>query len=159
MKKEYLLIFTMRKLLFVSFIFSGVCFPGLLHGQSSEHQKSELPLIKPVDLSTIDPSLFTVEEWYIPYYLKNFAAVANSVVTEGENKGFIDIVVWRSPDVNKPYNARIMESILSLVWFYTHQRPWNVYYGDPALKARIEAAFTYWCNLQHSDGRFSEYGP
>lgn len=131
----------------------------LLPAYGQDGDNDDLPLVKTVDLAKIDPSLFTQEEWYVPYYLKNFAAVANSVVSKGNNRGFIDIVVWRTPDVNKPYNARIMESILSLAWFYTHQRPWNGYYGDPALKARLEAALTFWCNMQNDDGRFSEYAP
>jgi hypothetical protein len=135
------------------------CLFQVLYGQGGNADSQDLPLVKTVDLATIDPSVFTQDEWYVPYYLKNFAAVANSVVSKGDNRGFIDIVVWRTPDVNKPYNARIMESILSLAWFYTHQKPWNVYYADPALKARIEAALAFWCNMQNDDGRFSEYAP
>lgn len=126
---------------------------------SGQTEHKSLPKIKLVDLSEIDPSLFLKEEWYVPYYLKNFSQVANSVIDTGAYRGYINIVVWRTPDVNKPYNARIMESILSLVWFYTTDRPWNPYYNDPALRARIEAALTFWCNIQNDDGRFSEYAP
>ena len=118
-----------------------------------------LPEVKQLDLRTIDPTLFSVDEWYIPFYLANFSTVANSVVDSGKDKGFINIPVWRSLQDNKPHNARIMESILSLAWFYTHQRPWNVYYSDAALKERLEAALTFWCDIQNSDGRFSEYAP
>ncbi len=46
-------------------------------------------------------------------------------------KGFINISVWRAPVDNKPYNARIMENILSLAYFYCTNRPWNVYYAPP----------------------------
>jgi hypothetical protein len=120
-------------------------------------ERDELNSVKPVDLNEIDPRLFSAEEWFVPYYLKNFSQVANSLIDTGSNRGFINIVVWRTPDVNKPYNARIMESILSLVWFYTTDRPWNPYYSDPALKTQIEASLTFWCNIQNDDGRFSEY--
>lgn len=115
--------------------------------------------VKPVDLASIELPWFTQEEWYIPYYLKHFSSLANSLVDTGQNRGYIQAVVWRTPDVNKPYNARIMENILSLAWFYTTDRPWNPYYGDPALRQRLETAITFWCNIQNEDGRFSEYAP
>ena len=113
--------------------------------------------VRPVDLSTINPDSFTAEEWFVPYYLKNFHQVANGVLDTGKNKGFINIPVWRQEEVNHPYNARIMESILSLVWFYTNKKSWNPYYGDAALRKKIELALTFWCNMQNEDGRFSEY--
>ena len=113
--------------------------------------------VKPVDLHTISPESFAPEEWFVPYYLKNFHRVANSVLDTGANKGFINIPVWRQEEVNHPYNARIMESILSLVWFYTNKKSWNPYYGDSALREKIELALTFWCNMQNEDGRFSEY--
>jgi hypothetical protein len=119
--------------------------------------KEKSTKVKPVDLSAISPDAFTPEEWFVPYYLKNFHRVANSVLDTGANKGFINIPVWRQEEVNHPYNARIMESILSLVWFYTKQKPWNPYYGDAALRNKIELALTFWCNMQNEDGRFSEY--
>jgi hypothetical protein len=125
----------------------------------SDHHEQKLPEVKSVELRSVDPSLFSKEEWYVPYYLKNFSRVANSVLDTGTNRGFINISVWRTPDVNMPYNARIMESILSLTWFYTTKRPWNPYYGDPALQKRIETALTFWCNIQNDNGKFSEYAP
>ncbi len=120
---------------------------------------SQWAAIPDIDLSKFKPSDFTDAELDIPYYLKHFHTVANSVVETGADKGFINISVWRSPDDNKPYNARIMESILSLAWFYCTNRPWNIYYGSPALRQRLEAALLFWYNSQHTDGRFSEYGP
>jgi hypothetical protein len=118
-----------------------------------------LPRVEPVDLNEIDPNQFSRDEWYVPYYLKNFSAVANSLTDTGEHRGFINLAIWRTHDVNKPYNARIMENVLSLVWFYTTKRPWNPYYNDPALRERIEAALTFWCSIQSEDGKFSEYAP
>jgi hypothetical protein len=67
--------------------------------------------------------------------------------------------VWRNDRDNRPHNARIMESLLSLAWFYCADRPWNPYRGHPAVRARLEAAFAFWCRIQNPDGRFSEYGP
>ncbi len=118
---------------------------------------NSLPEVKEVDLSQIDPSLFSEEEWFVPYYLEHFATVANSVADTGENRGFFNLSVWRGAHNHHTYNARVMEGILSLVWFYCTDRPWNVYHGDPALKNRIEASLQFWCNMQHTDGKFSEY--
>ena len=116
-----------------------------------------LPMVKEVDLNKIDPGLFDESEWYVPYYLKYLARVANSVVDSGDNYGYFGISVWRGRNQHHTYNARIMEGILSLVWFYTKDRPWNLYYNDPALGARIEAALTFWCNSQKPNGLFTEY--
>lgn len=121
--------------------------------------QSQWPAVPVVDLSKFKPSDFTDDELDMPYYLKHFHTLANGVMETGPDKGFINIAVWRSPDGNKPYNARIMENILSLAYFYCTNRPWNVYYGSPALRPRLEAALSFWCRIQHTDGRFSEYGP
>ena len=126
---------------------------------SCSRNSSELNQVKSVDLTQVDPILFSKEEWFIPYYLFHFPRVANSLIDSGTNKGYIDIAVWRTPDVNKPYNARIMENILNLVWFYTTDSAWNPYYNDPALQTQIEATLTFWCNIQNKDGMFSEYAP
>jgi hypothetical protein len=119
-------------------------------------QWAEVPA---ADLTKFKPSDFTDDELDIPYYLQHFHTFANGVMETGPDKGFINIAVWRTPDVNKPYNARIMENILSLAWFYCTNRPWNIYYGSPALRPRLEAALSFWCRIQNTDGRFSEYGP
>jgi hypothetical protein len=125
---------------------------------NSEYDSSTpLPKVKEVDLTKIDLSDFAVEEWYMPYYLKNFAAVANSVADTGANRGYFNLSVWRGSQNHHTYNARIMEGILSLVWFYCTDRPWNPYYNDKALKKRIEASLSFWCSIQNDDGRFSEY--
>ena len=110
-----------------------------------------------LDASRIKPSVFSDAELDLPYALAHFARFANSVLMEGPDRGFISISVWRTPKDNRPYNARIMENILSLAWFYTAERKWNPYRGHPALRARLEAALDFWCRIQNSDGRFSEY--
>jgi hypothetical protein len=118
---------------------------------------NDLPKVKEVDLSQIDPANFAEDEWFMPYYLNHFASVANSVADSGENRGYFNLSVWRGSHNHHTYNARVMEGILSLVWFYCTDRPWNVYYSDPALKKRIEASLQFWCKIQNTDGRFSEY--
>lgn len=129
----------------------------LLFALPACHSTNYLPKVKEVNLSQIDPASFSEEEWFIPYYLKHFAAVANSVVDTGEDRGFFDLSVWRGSHNHHTYNARVMEGILSLVWFYCTDRPWNIYYADQALKKRIEASLQFWCKIQNTDGRFSEY--
>ena len=111
------------------------------------------------DTAKTRPSDFADEDLDLPYYLVHFARFANSVAMEGPERGFIGLSVWRSPKDNRPYNARIMENILSLAWFYSVQRKWNPYRGHPAVRARLEAALDFWCRIQNSDGRFSEYQP
>ena len=113
--------------------------------------------VAPADLSRLSPSDFRDDELDLPYYLAHFHRLANSIALDGPRRGFIDIAVWRSPADNQPYNARIMENILSLVFFYATDRPWNRYRGDPALRARLEAALDFWSRSQSPDGRFSEY--
>lgn len=123
---------------------------GVLRAQWAE--------VPPVDLGTLSPAAFADEELDLPYYLHHFHRVANRVVEEGENRGFIDISVWRRRRDNRPYNARIMENHLSFAWFYCTDRPWNPYYNHPAVRQRLEAVLEFWCDMQHEDGRFSEYG-
>lgn len=112
--------------------------------------------VPPIDLSTVSPSDFADDELDLPYYLAHFSRVANSVVMEGPNRGFIDIPIWRSPELNVPDNPRIMENVLALAYFYATDRPWNPYYGHPAVRARLEAALSYWVSLEHDDGGFSQ---
>jgi hypothetical protein len=118
-----------------------------------------LPKVPVTDLSKLKPSDFKDDELDMPYYLANFHRVANAIVEEGENRGFIDIAVWRSKNDNKTYNARIMENCVTLAFFYCTDRPWNIYYKHPALRARLEAALQRWCNMQTPDGKFTEYSP
>jgi len=115
--------------------------------------------VRAADLSRLSVNEFRDDELDLPYYLANFHRVANAVALSGPRRGFIDIPVWRDLKDNQPYNARIMESILSLTFFYTTNRPWNPYRGDPALRARLEAALDFWAPSQSDDGRFSEYAP
>jgi hypothetical protein len=121
--------------------------------------ESQTPPVRPADLSRLSVDDFRDDELDLPYYLANFHRVANSVALSGPRRGFIDIPVWRDLKDNQPYNARIMENILSLAYFYCTNRPWNPYRGDPALRARLEAALDFWARSQSPDGRLSEYAP
>jgi hypothetical protein len=118
-----------------------------------------LPKVPPVDLGQLKPGDFSDAEVELPYYLAHFHRVANSVSEEGELRGFFDLSVWRGQVNHKTYNARVMENCLSLAFFYCTQRSWNPYYGDSALRQRLESALDYWCRMQSPEGKFSEYGP
>ena len=144
-----------------SFLLSGMALgssfllpPPLVLGQSNGSPVDPLP---PADLTKIAPESFTDEELDLPFFVAHFHRVANSVRREEPAKGFIDIAVWRNKRDNMPYNARIMESILSLAFFYTVDRPWNPFLGDPRLRSRLEAALSFWCDSS-KNGQFSEYG-
>jgi hypothetical protein len=118
---------------------------------------STLPEVKPAELAKLSPTDFSDEDIDLPYYLFHFHTVANAVESTGPNRGFIHINVWRRSD--EAYNARVMENILSLAWFYCADRPWNPYRGDPALRSRLEAALDYWIREQLPDGQFPQSGP
>jgi hypothetical protein len=112
------------------------------------------PLVPAVDLSRLKVDDFRDDELDLP--LLHFHELANSVAIEGSSRGYFNLPVWRRPADNRPYNARVMENILSLVWFYTADRPWNPYRGSPAVRERIEAALGFWLRAQTVDGKFSE---
>ena len=117
------------------------------------------PEVPPFDASKVKPSDFSDADLDMPYNIAYLSRIANSVETDGPDRGFINISVWRGAGQLRPYNARIMESILTLAWFYASPRKWNQYYANKALRARLELAIEYWCNMQSPDGRFSENGP
>jgi len=121
-------------------------------------QAAALPPVPPLDSSKIKPSDFSDADLDMPFALSHFARLANSMLLEGPDAGFLTLSVWRGTANLHPYNARIMENILTLTWFYVTDRPWNQYRGHPALRARLELALTYWCGLQGPGGEFSEYG-
>ncbi|HUB26788.1 MAG TPA: hypothetical protein VL992_15285 [Tepidisphaeraceae bacterium] len=109
------------------------------------------------DWSKIHPSDFRDDELDLPYYLQHFHELANGVVENGPRRGDIEVRMWRNNVAY--YNARDLENYLTLAFFYCTNRPWNPYFGSPAVRERLEAVLTYWCNEQSPDGRFSEYGP
>lgn len=115
-------------------------------------------LIPPADLQSIGLKAFEDSELDLPYYVGNFHKIATAVEPEDPHRGFIRAAVWRKAEENQPHNARVMENILSLAFFYTQQRPWNPWYGSPQLKLRLEAALSYWLSIQGPEGQFSETG-
>ncbi|HEV2325678.1 MAG TPA: hypothetical protein VGS10_17135 [Terracidiphilus sp.] len=117
------------------------------------------PPVAPIDPPKIHPSQFDDADLDMPYALVHFAEVANSILLDGPHRGWISLSVWRGTSNCHWYDARIMENILSLAWFYTAPRPWNPYRGNPELRYRLELALQFWCGIQNDDGRFSEYGP
>lgn len=139
-------------------LFSRISLLLPLTAAIATHLTAALPTVQPVDFSKISPADFADEDLALIPNLAHLHTVANAIVEEGPNKGFINISVWRHGKDNQPYNARIMENVLTLTWFYTAKRTWNPYYGDAALRARIEAALDFIARSQNSDGQFSEYG-
>jgi hypothetical protein len=113
--------------------------------------------VRPVDPAAIKLSDFANNELDLPYYLVNFHRVANAIPLEGDLRGWITLSVWRGDANQRTYNARVLESNLSLAYFYCTKRPWNPYYGDPAVRARLDAMLERWCAMQSPDGKFSEY--
>lgn len=122
-------------------------------------QAAQLAPVPELDAARIKPSEFSDADLDMPFALSHFARLANSMLLEGPDAGFLNLSVWRGTAQLRPYNARIMESILTLTWFYTADRSWNQYRGNAALRARLELAIRFWCGSQSPDGAFSEYGP
>jgi hypothetical protein len=91
----------------------------------------------------VNPSQFVGEDYKYGYYLKHLPTVANAVLMDGPNRGFINLVVWRGQSKNVPGNARILENHVALAFFYTANKPWNVYRGNQALRARLEAVLEF----------------
>ncbi len=119
--------------------------------------QAEWEKVPTMDWSGVKIEDFTDRELDIPRMLAYFSTVANGVVEQGENRGFLDIKVNRNPEDNKPYNARIMENHLALAYFYTVDRPWNKYRGSEAVKKRLEAMLEFWLTRHSPDGWLAEY--
>lgn len=111
------------------------------------------------DEDYISPHVWSNDRRGIPYYYKHFHTVANAVRLEEPHRGFVDIVVHRSPEHNFPYNARVQENHLWFTYFYTNPAPWNMYYGMPLVQYRLEAILEHLLTLQGPKGEFSEYSP
>jgi hypothetical protein len=120
---------------------------------------SAFPQVQPFDPARLRLSDFADADLDMPYNLTWLPRIANSVETDGPNRGFINLAARRGAGEFQTYNARIMESILSLAWFYASPRKWNQFYANKALRARLELALEFWCNLQSPDGKFSLDSP
>ena len=77
-----------------------------------------VPQVPPFDSIKLRPSDFSDADLDMPYNLTYLPRIANAIETDGPDRGFINISVWRGTAQLHPYNARIMESILTLAWFY-----------------------------------------
>jgi len=117
------------------------------------------PPVSAVDWSAVSLQDFADHELEVPRFLHHFAQVANAVVESGPERGYFDLKVNRPPAENQPYNARIMEMQMALAYFYGADRPWNPYFGDPAVRVRLEAMLARWVGMPNGDGLFAEYSP
>jgi hypothetical protein len=118
-------------------------------------QPAPLPEVAALDPATIDLADFTGLEQQIAPYLGNLARLANSVNDDSAtDHGFITCNCWRAGQ--GPNDARVMENVLTLAYFYTADRPWNPYHRDAALRGRMEAALRFMLGTQNADGSFPQ---
>ncbi len=118
------------------------------------------PQVAGVDLSAIPLDAFSGADlatgwsnhYPMPYYLAHISTLANSVQMDGPEKGWINHRVWRSPLEYQIRDPRPMEAVLNMAWFYASDRPWNPYFGDEALRVRLEAALNYYTNTVEENG-------
>lgn len=118
------------------------------------------PAFRP--LPELDPTRVTVDQFAddeldLLYYLAHFGRVAGSVVEAGPDRGYIELPVWRTPSA--PFNARVMENIVALAYFYATPRPWNPYHAAPGVRDRLEAALRFWLRLPSPEGALPQYAP
>ncbi|PPG35708.1 hypothetical protein C5E10_02940 [Pseudoclavibacter sp. RFBG4] len=109
-------------------------------------------------ISSPSRALFAPNEQVLGRYLMSVTGMANDIVDyHGATYGFMGGGWWRSPDTQNPKNARTMEHIATLAWFYANKRDWNPYYLDPKLLSRLEAAIGYYTSLQFDDGSYPDW--
>lgn len=121
-------------------------------GERQQVGRSPLPVV--LDRArALDRTVFEGHEQCLAPYLVSLADIANSVADEP--RGAITGGWWRTGE--RPFDARVQEYSLVLVWFLTQRRAWNPYTGDPALAARTQAALERYLALQHASGAWPEY--
>lgn len=105
--------------------------------------------------AAVDRSLFAVREQFLSRELVAISRLANEMDNDPDSPswGWFNGGWWRSTYMF-PYNARIMESVLTLTWFYTHERAWNPYFRDPQVAIRLLGAIRYYISLQKPNGGF-----
>lgn len=116
--------------------------------------------LEPIDLSTIPLDAFSDEDLAVgwsnpfpmPYYLAHFATLANSVLMDGPERGWINRRVWRSAREFNIRDQRPQEAILNLAWFYVNERPWNSFRGSEALRLRLEAGLDWYVSAIGEEG-------
>ncbi|MET7464690.1 hypothetical protein [Nonomuraea sp. NPDC005501] len=130
---------------------------GVTATAAAQAPSGPLPEVANLDPGTIDLADFTGLEQQIAPYLANLARLANSVNDDSAtNYGFITCGCWRAGQ--GPDDARVMENVLTLAYFYTADRPWNPYRRDEALRRRLEAALRFTLGTQNADGSFPQGG-
>jgi hypothetical protein len=140
-----------------------VSFGGAQHATVSRRPlltyrvRSPLATVAAVQPGTISPADLSPQEQNISAYVGTVSRLANNVEDANlPTYGFITGSMWRVPR-NEPYNARVQENAMTMGWFYSKPRPWNPYFGDEALRRRMEAALAYLIVLQKPDGHFPEF--
>ncbi|WP_154792184.1 hypothetical protein [Occultella kanbiaonis] len=120
-------------------------------GALATSEGTVLPLVDALPDGAPDRTAFAPNEQVFGQYLLILAPLANSVVDDDpELFGWMEDGWWRTP--NHPRNSRIMEHVATLSWFLVNERPWNPYYLDPNLEARLDAAIGYYLGLQGPRG-------
>ncbi len=117
------------------------------------HAADSLPLLQPLPAGAPDRRLFSPLEQRFAPYLATLAPMVNDIADDG----FMAGGWWRTPA--QPFNSRVQEHVFTLSWYYANKRPWNPYYRDPALLARLDAAIQHYLKLQNPDGSWPEYAP
>jgi hypothetical protein len=116
-----------------------------------------LPEVASVQGHMIELASFDGLEQDVAPYLGNVARLANSVHDDSAtNYGFITCGCWRAGQ--GPNDARVMENVLTLGYFYTTDTPWNPYFHDEALGLRFHAAVQFLLTRQNPDGSFPQGG-
>ena len=82
----------------------------------------------------VDRTSFAAKEQRLSRDLVTLAALSNDLVAvPGDTWGWFSDAGWFRTTSLFTDNARLQESVATLAWFYTQQRPWNPYYGSQPL--------------------------
>lgn len=127
------------------------------YGQSVEFARA-WGSVPAANFNSISPSQFVNSELDLVLPLYHFSTLANSIQETGPFRGFINASVWRDPQDNEPYNARVLENHVALASFYTLNRAWNPYRGNRDVRDRLEALLDFWIESQDDRGWHAEYG-
>lgn len=113
----------------------------------------------PATSTTVDRSLYAPTEQRLSRDLATLASLANDMIADPNSPiwGWFGDAGWFRDTALLPHNSRLQESVSTLAWFYTHDRPWNPYYNSQPLAERIIAALRYTLSIQMPDGGFQKY--
>jgi hypothetical protein len=126
---------------------------------SARTVSADYPAVAPLDPRRVEPRHFSAAdlrlsqgEQPMSYYLVHLAELANSIEVEGVDAGWISRKSWRSASEFRNRDTRVMENVMSLAFFYSKKESWNVYYGDRALRRRLELALRHYLERMAPDG-------